>query len=508
MTRYKRLVDVAAAIAKSDPSREAIAASDVRLTYGELLELSQSCAMQLMSAGLEPGSRVAFLGRPAANFAVCEFATHLAGGVWLGLNPKYTERELTYVISDAKPSIIFFDASLPSEVSETCRLAASNVGWQLPLIEISSPKDFQAKLPKLSNVAYDIHDDTALIVYTSGTTGAPKGACITHRGMVLAGQIYESRYGHPGTRTLMNLPINHVGGLIDVMASTISSGGAMVTMEDFDPVTLPDVMREERVSSLGQVPAMHLAIDSVKEFDPDSFPDLRHLIWSGSAMPRSWIEAKYGCKAELSSCYGLTESTGSVTFTRPGATISEMADTVGVPFENGLVRIGTSDGDQVELGDDGEVQIRSPMVMAGYLGRSSDDPEAFTPDGWLRTGDQGRMREDGAIVLVGRLKEMFKSGGYNVYPREIEQVLESFPGVAAAAVLPVSDDKWSEVGWAFVLSEEDVNKGALNDHAKRLLANYKVPKRYIVESSLPLLPIGKIDKAELKKRIATEASRA
>jgi acyl-CoA synthetase (AMP-forming)/AMP-acid ligase II len=318
---------------------------------------------------------------------------------------------------------------------------------------------------------------------------------LTHAGVTEAARLYAQRYGHEGMRSLLNLPINHVGGLVDLVAPALRTGGALVTMPGFDPARIPGLVREERVTLLGQVPAMHLAIDAVSPLDPAAFPDLRHLVWSGAAMPRTWIEDRIDGPAELSTCYGLTECTGSVTFTQPGASVTTLADTVGAPASPGVLRIdGPAD-------EPGEVLVRGPLVMAGYLGRPEATAEAITPEGWLRTGDLGALDADGALRLVGRLKEMFKSGGYNVYPREVETALESHPAVAAAAVVAKRDPQWGEVGWAFVLARSPVTPVELADHARGRLANYKLPKRYVVTDDLPLLPIGKIDKRALATRV-------
>ncbi len=209
-------------------------------------------------------------------------------------------------------------------------------------------------------------------------------------------------------------------------------------------------------------------------------------------MPRGWIEDRIDGPAELSTCYGQTECTGACTFTSPGASVDVLADTVGAPAEDGLVRVGAP------RGEPGEVLVRGLLLMAGYLGRPDATAETLTPDGWLRTGDLGVLDENGALRLVGRLKEMFKSGGYNVYPREVETVIEAHPAVAGAAVIGLSDPRWGEVGWAFVLAREPVESDALEAFSRERLANYKVPKRFVVARNLPLLPIGKIDKRALK----------
>lgn len=491
-----RLVDLALGWARQDGARDMIVDGPARLTYREFGRQVQAVAACLTRAGLRPGARVAFLGGPGAAFLLSELATHLAGGVWLGLSPRYTASELEHVLVDAAPSLVVIDSDhddaallealarlrLPPAVQQLARFA--------DLLDVPAPLPAPALL---------LPPEVALLVYTSGTTGVPKGAMLTHAGMIEAARLYADRYGHPNMRSVMNLPINHVGALIDLVAPAIHAGGALVMMRAFDPASIPDLMRDERVTLLGQVPAMHLAIEAAAPYDPEALPHLQHLIWSGAAMPRPWIEARHGGRVQLSTCYGLTECTGSVTFTQAGAGVDELADTVGRPAHEGLVQIVGADGRAVPAGEPGEVQVRGPLVMAGYLGNAAATSEAISPDGWLATGDLGLLDGDGALRLVGRLKEMFKSGGYNVYPREVETVLEAHPAVNAAAVIGMPDARWQEVGWAFVLAKGDIAEAELDAHARLSLANFKVPKRFVVRHELPLLPIGKIDKRALKR---------
>lgn len=485
--------------ARRDGGREAVVAGADRLTYAALAARVAGAAEGLRRAGFRPGGCVAFLGAPGAAFLISQLATHAAGGVWLGLNPRYSAPELRHVLADACAALIVAESQYDLAALETARAALDPPP---PLHPVQTLDDLAQppRLPRQGMAALD--RAVALLVYTSGTTGAPKGAMLTHSACVAAAQLYASRYGHENFRTLLNLPINHVGALIDLVSPALVCGGAIVTMPSFDPGGIPDILRAERISCLGQVPAMHLAIDAAGGYDPASLPHLRHLVWSGAPMPRGWIEDRIDGRVKLSTCYGQTECTGSVTFTRPGASVEELADTVGSPVCPAELRIWRHDGAQAEPGETGEIQLSGRLLMAGYLNRPDATAEAMTADGWLRTGDLGLLDDAGRLRLVGRLKEMFKSGGYNVYPREVETALESHPAVAAAAVVAVPDDRWQEVGWAFVIAKANVSPDALAAHARQSLANYKLPKRILVRTELPMLPIGKIDKHALKAEIA------
>jgi acyl-CoA synthetase (AMP-forming)/AMP-acid ligase II len=497
MTPRGQFVPVAR-VAREDPQREAIVTPAERLSYQTFAELIAQHAEALQAAGLRPGAPVAFLGLPGAGFLISELATQQVGGVWLGLNWRHTQAEIGYVLADARPSLILIEHAVGAEAIATVEAAAATLDPPPALHRIAQPGDL-ARLPvRLAAPARLLDPAIGLIVYTSGTTGQPKGACLTHDGIAEAARLYSARYAHPGLRSLMNLPINHVGSLIDLAGSALAQGGTLVTQPGFDPVMIPQIMREERLTLLGQVPAMHIAIHQHAPYDPADYPALRHLVWSGAAMPRQWIEAHYGRGTELSTCYGQTECTGSITFTDPDADIDTLAGSVGRASDPDRLRVVGDQGTAVGPQEPGEIQIRGPLVMHGYFGRPDATADTIRPDGWLCTGDLGVQDADGNVRLVGRLKEMYKSGGYNVYPREIEAVLETIPGVHAAAVIAMHDEKWQEVGWAYLIADEAVGEGFVLAHARSKLANYKLPKRIFIRSELPLLTIGKIDKQALR----------
>jgi acyl-CoA synthetase (AMP-forming)/AMP-acid ligase II len=228
------------------------------------------------------------------------------------------------------------------------------------------------------------------------------------------------------------------------------------------------------------------------------------IIWEGAAAPADLVETLRAKCPAVANAYGMTETVGSVTFTYDSDDIDVLANTVGWPVPEYLVRIAGPDGQPAVPGTPGEVQVKGGFVTRGYWNRPDATEALFTSDGWLRTGDQAVERSDGAYRLIGRLKEMYKSGGYNVYPREIEQVLEGHPDVAMAAVIGVPDPLYQEVGHAFVLPhpERVLTAAVLERLCRDRLANYKVPKRFTITSGLPLLPVGKIDKQALRRRSA------
>ena len=506
MTAPATLADVVARTARSAPSREAVVDADVRLSYSQLLDAATQHARALSAAGLAPGARVAHLGAPGAVFVVATLGTSLAGGVWSGLDPRWTAAEMARALDGLDPSLLLVDATLPQPVHSALRQALERTDRRAVVRHVASVLDLSSPLPRLPPPRTAPPAGTAVIVHTSGTTGVPKGACLTHAGLVEAGRLYADRYGHPDARTVLNLPINHVGALVDLVASTLTMGGSVVCVPRFEPAELPALMSAERITLLGQVPTMHLAIDEVTGYDPNDLPHLRHLVWSGAAMPRAWIADRSGGRVELSTCYGQTECSGAVTFTRPGASVDELARTVGLPAHPGLVRLRDGSDVSATPGAVGELEISGPLLAAGYFRDAQATRDMTTHDGWLRTGDLARVCADGAVELVGRLREMFKSGGYNVYPREVELALESHASVVTAAVLAVPDERFQEVGHAFVVTRRPTSAGELEAHARLLLAGYKVPRAVHLRTELPLLSNGKVDKSLLRRHATPRSS--
>ena len=297
-------------------------------------------------------------------------------------------------------------------------------------------------------------DGTALVIYTSGSTGRPKGAMISHRAFAVGCWLQAQRHYHERPRTLANLPVDHVGGLMDQVGETLTMGGSVHFMERFNPQETLELLQTRRITRWGQIPTMFQMVVSLPEFDRADLASLQQVGWGGAPMTRTLVGRLRATGAQLGTVYGLTESCVAVAYNDDDADDATLAETVGRPDPRLELRIADDDGREVEAGMPGEIQVRNPCLMSGYLHLPAETREAFTADGFLRTADIGVLRPDGNLTLVGRINEMFKSGGYNVYPREIEIVLESHPLVGIAAVIPVSDPVYHEVGHAFVTARD------------------------------------------------------
>jgi fatty-acyl-CoA synthase len=509
-----RITDYLGRWAKAAPDREAAVLDDVRISYAELERRVDRVARALIAVGVKRGDRVATLSTPHPDFYVTFLASASIGAMWLGLNPKYTLEEQRYVVDDADPAVLFARTRI-GDRDYTIDLIDLCSGSKRGLIALP-PGDLPARAAPLSlfeSYGASVSDedlararalvepaDPAMLVYTSGTTGRPKGAMLPHRGLVRCSEVQSKIWTAEPLRILNNFPINHVGCVGDICCYVLVSGGTIVFNEQFDPKEVLRTIEKERITAYGQIPAMFamtLATDEARKTD---FSSVQIIIWSGAAASRELILKLREITPRMSSSYGLTESVGSVTYVRDTEDFEILADTIGWPHPAYEFRLASPEGTPMPVGEPGEIQVRGDFIMLGYLNRPEATREAIDDAGWLHTGDLAVARPDGAIKLIGRLKEMFKSGGYNVYPREIEIALEAHPAVRLAAVIGVPDSLYTEVGHAFVVAD-GVTGDELRDHCRTRLANYKVPKRFTIASALPLLPIGKVDKRALRAMV-------
>ncbi len=472
-----------------------------RLTWADTRAQVDRVAAALIAAGVAPGERVAYLADSRLNFFVHFLATSSIGAIWQGLNPKYTDEELDYVVGDAAPRLVFDGSG--GQRSEALTAAASvervidvdGEGWPALLaagdtIDPAHLADRRTAVDRL---------DPAFIVYTSGSTGRPKGALLTHHGYAHCGvhAIAARRLYHK--RMICNLPINHVGSVSDICGRTMIGGGTLVMQERFDPELMMATIEAEQVQVWGGVPTIFQLCLAHPTFADRDLTCVDQIAWGGAGMPVPVLEALFAATGALRGTvgYGMTEMTGGISCTAPESTIEQLTTTAGVPMDGFDWRIVDGDGTECPTGEAGEIQVRGDWMMTGYWNRPDADTEAFTDDGWFKTSDLGLLRHDGHLQLVGRLSDMFKSGGYNTYPREIELCLEDHPSVSIAAVVGVPDPVFDEVGHAFVVAP-GATAGDLIAHCRERLANYKVPKVVHLRDALPMLAVGKIDKRALK----------
>lgn len=490
------------------PEAIAVATGDSRLTYGDLRARVDQTVKWLFSLGVRRGGVIAILAPPSIDFLCLYLAAASLGIATLGLNPKYTRRELDFAIEDSRPDRIFSRRTYRGQ-DISARLQGRDVIWLpdgaelLPGPGIVLAGYEQRELE--ATRAAVTPGDTALIVYTSGSTGRPKGAQVSHAALVHAAWLRCTAWPVYPFRILSNLPINHIGGAGDISCMALVAGGSQHIMESFAASETLAFMADQDVTVWYQVPTMfQLVLDA----SPGEVPThVTASIWSGGQASVELARRLADMSEFVATDYSMTESVGPISLSSLTRDIDLVTRTSGFPPTGREVKIVDAETDGPCLpGCDGEIRIRDRFLMSGYLNCPEATKSAMDADGWFCTGDIGRFREDGALVITGRMSGMFKSGGYNVYPLEIEQVLESHPQVASAAVVAIADPVFSQVGWAYVVPRPgaEISPEDLKAWCRDRLANYKIPKRFRVSSQLPVLPIGKIDRTRLAEQVQFE----
>ncbi len=508
--------------AAARPEAEALVFGDERLTWRDFKNSMDAVARAYLEAGVMKGDRVALLAMARTEFLTTYMAAGKVGAVWLGLSPKFTLDELRYQIGDCRPSVLIsLREYMGTDLSATLEALVKEFSFIKKVIVIGEPiggtesysawtgkprKELEAALDKRSR---DITEhDEALLMYTSGSTGKPKGVVHTHRSIVENIKIEVDKfYFEPDSRGILHFPINHVAADVEIGFGAIMSGGCVVCMDRFDPAETLKVIEKEKITHIGQVPVMFLLEFKQPDFFKTDFSTVKVFGWAGAAAPKIMIDLltplcqKTG--AMLLTGYGSTEVCGFITYTEKGEeteTLLKTAGKIAPPFELKIV-----DKERRELpdGEIGEIAVRGPFLMKGYYNKPDETAKVIDKDGWYYTTDLALRDPRGYIRITGRISEMFKSGGENVYPREVEEVIESHNTVLFAAVIGVSDEIFQEVGWAFVMPKpgQTVTEEELRGLCKSSLANFKVPKKFFIRPMLPLLASGKVNKLALKEEI-------
>lgn len=511
---HKQISDYLSDYARQQPDREAVVFGEQRLSYAELETRVQQCAKALLSKGIEKGDRIAVLCTSRPEYWITFLAATRIGAVWMGLNPKYRLQEMQYVIGDAQPKLLFAIASFENDAyKNTIKTLRQDFAFIETLVALTEPLpnslSFEAFLASGSSVSdHDVAQrqatintlDPALLVYTSGSTGKPKGAMLSHYGLCFGSLAQDQQLAVKNPRITCSFPINHVACVADTCCLNLVGGGTLIFSERYDTGWQLQMIAEEQLNIVGGVPTMLLMLLDHPDFSKTDFSQVELIVWGGAAMPVSLIERLQACAPRLMNVYGLTETAANTTFTSPDADVIELSETIGRPSPHMPCRIVNSNGQTCEVGEHGELQFKGDYLLLEYLNRPDATRDVYTEDGWLHTGDLGYWRDNGTISLVGRLSEMFKSGGYNVYPREIEDVLESHPAVQMAAVVGVPDPRYQEVGAAYIAVNQPLDTDELTHYCRQHLANYKIPKTITILEQLPTLPVGKVDKVALKNR--------
>ncbi|WP_275888287.1 acyl-CoA synthetase [Nonomuraea lactucae] len=474
------------------PTRVALSHDDVHITYAELADKANRLAAALRARGVNRGDRVAYLGpnHPAA--VETFFATGLLGAAYLPLNARLTEAELLFVIRDASPAALVVGPGYGAVPG------APQVLDPLTPLPDADPIDAPVGL-----------DDLCLIMYTSGTTGRPKGAMLTHAN--LTWNVYNHLIDldlRGEDVTLVTAPLFHIAALAQSLLPTLIKGGRAVILSAFDADRVLELIETERVTSMFGVPAMYAFIAGSPRWAEADLSSLRLLECGGAPVPEPLIRTYQDRGLTFLQGYGMTEASPGVLYLSPADSVRK-AGTAGVPafftdvkLDGAPVRKPASeqgsepDGEQGS--EQGEILVRGPNVFAGYWGLPDENAAASTEDGWFRSGDVAVRDEDGFYRVVDRVKDVIISGGENVYPAEVESALLTHPEIVDSAVIGVPDERWGEVGKAFVVATEPLRTADVLAHLDGRLARYKIPKYVEFVAELPRTASGKILRRELR----------
>ena len=348
-------------------------------------------------------------------------------------------------------------------------------------------------------------DDPYIIIFTSGTTGRPKGAVISHKNTWAISRATTDMWGIlPSDKVLCNMPTSHVAGTHDLLTSQFYAGATGVLMPKFDPLETLEAIEKYSITYFGGVPTMYRLIFKNADVKAHDLSSIHLAILSGEPSSAELVRqvSEAFPNGKIVASFGMSETAGFFTFTLPDDPVERAEKTEGKPAPGFEMKIVDPMGNDLPVGEVGEMCVRGDSVISGYMD-PEDNKNVFLKDGWMATGDLGKLDDQGYLIFMGRIKEMYISGGYNVYPQEIESFLNAYPGVNTSAVMEMPDDVWGEIGVAFVIPEPgvDLDMDKLQQYCKTYLADYKRPRKFIITEDVPRSLIGKVVKKELKKAL-------
>jgi long-chain acyl-CoA synthetase len=485
------------------PHRPAVRLDDRILSYAALDEGSARAAGLLRERGLRPGDRVALMLPNLPEFAVIYYGILRAGCVVVPMNPLLKAREVAYYLSDSEARLIFaWHGSAADAEAGAARAGASCV------VVDAAFGDLLASVPPVTELVDRRGADTAVILYTSGTTGQPKGAELTHANLSTNVEIMATDLCLVGPDDVIfgGLPLFHSFGQTCGLNTAVSVGACLTLVARFAPGTVLEVLQRDRVTVFEGVPTMYVALLGEPDRARYDVSALRMCVSGGAALPvevMRGFEETFGCM--ILEGYGLSETSPVASFNHPDRV--RKPGSIGTPIRGVELRVVDEKGEDVPAGEVGEIAIRGHNVMKGYWRRAEATAEAI-PDGWFRSGDLARVDEDGYFFIVDRSKDLIIRGGYNVYPREIEEVLYEHPAVAEAAVIGVPDGSLGEeIGAAVVLKPgAATTPDEIQEYVKGQVAPYKYPRRVWLLEALPKGPTGKVLKREIRPPVEEPTS--
>lgn len=478
------------------PDHPAVSSLNTETTYDALNAQVNRVATALIKLGVSPADRIALCAPNCLEWTIFYYGVIKAGAVAVTVSSLSTHAELEQVIGDAAPKCIF--------TTEDKMAALEGLRSPGPLEKIISPNGDLSfgRLCESGTEAFEAIDcdrnDTAAILFTGGTTGIPKGVMLSHENILSAiGNVVFNERSTASDRALCFLPFNHVFAQMHIMNATLLSGGCLELIPAFDLERVLDITAAGGVTKLYAVPTVYVRLLSVENLR-EKLGAVRYCFSAAASMARELvIQWKEKTGRNIHEAYGMTESASMVTYNHYHR---HLVGSVGTPVGTTEVRILDAEGHPLERGHEGEICIRGRNIMSGYLNRPEETQSAFWGD-WFRSGDIGFLDSGGYLFIVDRLKDLIITGGENVYPREIEEVLYTLPEVEECAVIGLPDVEWGEKVTAMIVPAQGrtIDADRLKVSLKKLLSAYKIPKEVRVVEKLPKSPAGKILKRELRK---------
>lgn len=503
-------------LAKAHPSLTAIVYEGRDVSYSELYGLIERLAASLSEDKVGPGERVAYAGHNSLTFFVTYFAATWVGAAFVPLNFRLAAPETRAVLEDAQPSVLVSEPLQAAVIDPfvdrlgLVRALVVDDDEHTPAAEYSSDMwgsygDYSASGVTAPEMTSRNDDDLAALLYTSGTTGRAKGVMLTHGNLwwnwVNVDTVVDTRFGDV---CFAAAPLFHIGGFNALALRTLTRGGTLIVRRAFQPAQAVRDLVKYRVTSMFLVPAMLASIEREPEFAEADLGALRSTIAAGAPVPPALISRYVDKGVLIQQAWGLTETSPFSTYLEASRTTEKLGSCgIQMPYTQVKVVDPASLEPIAEPGVSGELWVRGPNVSPGYWNNPEATAAAFSEHGWFRTGDLGYMDEEGYIFIVDRLKDMVISGGENVYPAEVENVLNSHPAVADVAVIGVPDDRWGEAVCAVVaFRAKPLTLEEIREFLSGRIARYKLPSRLIVVDLVPRNGAGKLDKPTIRRQLA------
>ena len=486
--------------------KTAIISEESTLTYEELSTRANQLANLLRKRGTQKGDRVAVLLYNSKEYVEILLALSTIGAILVPLNWRLSGSELEFILKDSEPDTLFFGEEFKDVVKAikpNIPIMEGNyicIGKSICSWAINYEKTVKEESPEESKIERPIDgEDPQIIMYTSGTTGLPKGAILSHRKTfynILNADIY---YGLTTEDIfLVSRALFHSGGLLVSVAPTLYKGGTIILKKRFRPQEILETIEKHRVTVIEASATMYNFILQQCDLRKNDLSSLRCCVTGGERVPRPLLEEYLNRGITISQIYGQTET--STLAWLPMREAKRKLGSVGVPVFHGNIKIVDKEGREVEPGEVGEIVVSGPILMAGYWRRPQQTEETIK-DGWLHTGDLAKRDEEGFLYVVDREKDMFISGGENVYPAEVEKVYLENPKISDVAIVGVPDGKWGEVGMVFIVIKEGerMTEDEALKYCEGKLAKYKIPKHVAFLKELPMTASEKIKRRNLRE---------